>query len=1622
MTSTSNDLSSLSLDVATARRPTAGFGAELGERRGGGYSPADRNRQRQLDVNNFDAIRISLASPEAIRKWSHGEVTKPETINYRTLKPEHGGLFCERIFGPTKDWECYCGKYKRIRHAGTICDKCGVEVTRAKVRRERMGHIELAAPVAHIWYVKGTPSRLGLLLDITPRNLERVLYFASYLVTDVNEEARTAAVAEIEEQFQQQEAELREDADARIGEIREASGESVTAYSEEKRDVAAEAEDRRKAARAELDKEYRSARGKLDRFKKNGIGATEKIVVRGRTIIEEDEAPNEDRYALLTEVRNEERERIDGEAKAETSGADALAGAGSDLVTSEAGDAIRRIETGFKQEVDTLKQERDEALKAINDLKDLQILTETQYRDLQDWAPGVIKAAMGAEAVYDYLTTKVDLDQIALELRNEMQSSSDVKRKKATKRLRVVESLRKSGNKPHWMIFTALPVIPPELRPMVQLDGGRFATSDLNDLYRRVINRNNRLKRLLDLGAPDIIVRNEKRMLQEAVDALIDNGRRGRVVSGSGKHKLKSLSDMLKGKQGRFRQNLLGKRVDYSGRSVIVVGPDLALDECGLPKRMAIELFKPFVMRRLVDRQYAHNIKAAKRLVERHDPKVWEVLEEVVENYLVLLNRAPTLHRLGIQGFRVRLIDGSAIQLHPLVCQAFNADFDGDQMAVHLPLSRKAQEEARKRMFSVRNLLSPSNGDPIVSPTQDIVLGCYYMTSRVVPGDQTVLPRGWGKVFSGFDEVRIAYEAGQVDLQAEIKVLTDLEVVDYPGEFTNAPLAADGTARPRLVETTVGRVIFNQALPTELRRFYNGRMGRRVLRDVVADCYRQFRDPFRTAEIVNDIKQVGLRFSTIGGMSIAVDDVVTSETKAELLREADEQAGLVEKQLNRGLMTEDERLRELEIIWNRTRDQLAKDVESRLGGQNSVFMMADSGAKGNMNQISQMAGMRGLVLDPQGRIIDIPIRSNFREGLTVLEYFLSTHGARKGLADTALRTADSGYLTRRLVDVAQDVIISVDDCETEAGLWVEFDWDGWKTDPAKTEAVRSRIFGRVVAEDVVGADGQVVARRGDEISDTDDMTMTTVDRDRDTYEVRPGLEFVRPFQTDEWIEKGEPILRFVQGDGRTTAALHAGRATRRGDSLWVDWREVSEEQRTRPVVHVDTIWGARPEKIKIRTVMGCEATHGVCRACYGRNLASGRLVEPGEAVGIIAAQSIGEPGTQLTMRTFHTGGVARADITTGLPRVEELFEARQPKGAALLADREGIVSIEQTDVGRMLVITSTDQDQRHYRLEDGWEAAVAPGAAVVKDKTVIATGPEDQRLTSEIDGTLLVDDRTLYVRNEREERVEHAVAVTHQILVDDGERVTPGQQLTDGAKDPQQILLTQGPDAVQQYMIDEVQKVYRSQGVNTNDKHIEVICRQMLRKVSITYPGDTDYVQDERIDRFEFNEINESILAQGGEPATGIPVLLGITKASLETDSFLSAASFQETTRVLTEAAINGKVDHLRGLKENVIIGKLIPAGSGFGVVPDAEPEVPAFVGEGAPVALLEKPADRVEPASAEELAELMSQGLVPGGESTRDVVLEVIGEDGDEVSLSAIADEEAEDDDVVADLGQGDE
>ncbi|HEX5504267.1 MAG TPA: DNA-directed RNA polymerase subunit beta' [Thermomicrobiales bacterium] len=1398
-----------------------------------------------LDVNDFDAIRISLASPEAIRSWSYGEVTKPETINYRTLKPEHGGLFCERIFGPSRDWECYCGKYKRIRFKGVVCDKCGVEVARSKVRRERMGHIELAAPASHIWYVKGTPSRVGLLLDISPRNLERIIYFAAYLVTEVDEEAKRARVEQLRKELQDE----LDDIDAELEELTAASEEDRRAELERREAdfqvFSAELERREADEQAQATQAFDAQRATLEGL--TGQEADQDYAYEGETIVHQGEAVNADRLATLSEKHDDRLQRITTLVNHDREDRRLLLEAERDQQSSAAQDQHDRQAAELLREKDEIKQEYEGRIVALEKLQPLQILTEVQRGELLEDGKGLFKAGMGAEAVYD-VVARMDLDEQANGLRQDMATMTGLKRKKATKRLRVVEALRKGGNRPEWMIFTALPVIPPDLRPMVQLDGGRFATSDLNDLYRRVINRNNRLRRLLDLQAPDIIVRNEKRMLQEAVDALIDNGRRGRVVAGSGKHKLKSLSDMLKGKQGRFRQNLLGKRVDYSGRSVIVVGPDLELHQCGLPKRMALELFKPFVMRKLVDKGHAFNIKAAKRVVERVDPRVWDVLEEVTEEYLVLLNRAPTLHRLGIQAFEVKLVEGNAIQIHPLVCAAYNADFDGDQMAVHVPLAKAAQEEARSRMLSVRNLLSPSNGDPVITPQQDIVLGCYYMT---LPREGA---RGEGKVFSDVDEVILAYESGLLDLQAPVRVRQEGE---------------DG--RPDWLETSVGRVIFNQEVPAELG-FRNVTMDRKELRRLVADCYRQL-GPEQTAKLADRVKGLGFRYATRGALSIGITDVEIPAAKAEIVAGARTDEDEVVRQFRRGLITDEERYQENVRIWTEARARVAAEVEKGLDRQNPLFMMAHSGARGNFNQISQMAGMRGLVLNPLGKVIELPIVSNFREGISVLEYFISTHGARKGLADTALRTADSGYLTRRLVDVAQDVIVTGEDCGTEEGLRVLVNptTAAERQDPETfDEVLTSRLRGRTATQPVVDPrTGEVVVERNDEL----------------TEEV------------------------------------------------------------------IDRLLALRPElaEVHVRTVMMCEANYGVCRLCYGRNLATGRVVDLGEAVGIVAAQSIGEPGTQLTMRTFHMGGVAHAtDITTGLPRVEEIFEARVPKGQAILAQIEGVVTIElDEEQRRKLRIVNSEIDIEEYAIPANYVPTVKDGDEVAEGQVLAESNVEGQegRVLATLGGKVALDDGAIVVRQEKVQQKEYDVPHTAQILVQDGERVAAGAQLTDGNQDPQEILHIRGRRAVQEYMVDEVQRVYRSQGVDTNDKHIEVIVRQMLRKVTIDDPGDSEFLPGELVDRFAFAEANAELLAEGGEPATAQETLLGVTKASLSTESFLSAASFQETTRVLTEAAIHGKVDQLRGLKENVIIGKLIPAGSGF-MAERRRPSAPAPDGD----------------------------------------------------------------------------
>ena len=1237
-----------------------------------------------LEVNDFSAVRISLASPEQIRSWSWGEVTKPETVNYRTLKPERDGLFCERIFGPTKDFECYCGKYKKVRYRGIICDKCGVEVARARVRRERMGHIELAAPVSHIWFVKGTPSVLGLLLDISPRNLERVLYFSQYIITSVDEKAKEGALANLREQL-------------------------------------------------------------------SAIEATDETT---------------------PEIAGEKQKRWD---------------------------------------------EINSKIDELEEIQRLVLLGDNKHRELNDRYPGVFKNGMGAEAILDILAT-LDLNGLSEELYKETRSSTGQRRKKAIKRLKVVEALRRSGNKPEWMILTVLPVLPPDLRPMVQLDGGRFATSDLNDLYRRTINRNNRLRRLLDLGAPEIIVRNEKRMLQEAVDSLIDNGRRGRAITSAGNHKLKSLSDMLRGKQGRFRQNLLGKRVDYSGRSVIIVGPELKLGQCGLPKRMALELFKPFVMHYLIIQGHAHNIKSAKRLVERERPEVWDALTIVMKERPVMLNRAPTLHRLGIQAFEPVLIDGSAIQIHPLVCTAFNADFDGDQMAVHVPLSKAAVLEAREVMLSTKNMLLPSSGEPAVAATLDIVLGCYYLTMPKANG------KGKGMAFSSFEEAKLAYALGMADLGSEVEARNE-----------------DGER----LKTTIGRIIFNEVVPKELG-FINKTTDKGTLRRMVAECYKKLGNE-KAAQLADDIKRLGFRYATQSGCSIAIHDMQVPAAKKGILEEIDKKVAEVDSQFQKGLISEEERYTNTVRLWSEATDRVSKAIEESLDKYGSIYLMATSGAKGNIAQIRQMAGMRGLMADPSGRVIDLPIRSSFREGLTALEYFISTHGARKGLADTALRTADSGYLTRRLVDVAQDVIVLEEDCGTASGIWITLESGRRIIAPFE-----ERVVGRTVIEDIVHPKtGEVIIEKDQEIDET----------------------------------KAKEITQ------------------------------------------------AKIKSVYVRSALSCQLRHGVCQKCYGRSLAHGTQVRMGEAVGIIAAQSIGEPGTQLTLRTFHTGGVAGQDIISGLPRVEELFEARSPKVQAVISEIDGSVHIIEGEDERKIKVESSEIYKEEFNLPSGWKASVSTGQWVDVGEILAEPKEGSKALTAEaapqiarVAGTVSVDKNMISISYEEKEQREYAVPAASHIVVESDQPVHAGQQLTEGFLNPQDLLRIMGREAVQQYMVDEVQQVYRSQGVAINDKHIEVIVRQMLRKVRIDVPGDTELLPGELVDRFVYEDINAKVLAEGGEPATAQPVLLGITKASLNTNSFLSAASFQETTRVLTEAAVAGKTDKLLGLKENVIIGKLIPA------------------------------------------------------------------------------------------------
>ena len=1234
----------------------------------------------EFDVNNFDALRISLASADDIRSWSHGEVKKPETINYRTLKPEKDGLYCEKIFGPTKDWECACGKYKRVRFKGIVCERCGVEVTRSKVRRERMGHIELAAPVSHIWYFKGSPSRLGYLLDIPPKELEKVLYFASSIITSVDKEGRD------------------EDAD----ELRD--------------ELAADLE--------ELDAER-------DRL----IEATRRLGT--------DYVPEDDDF--VDEIDEDER-----------------------LTPEEVEAEIADIHEEFIER----KQLRQDAFEAFMKIEPKQLVPEEAlYREMRMNYKNYFTGGMGAEAVRDLLDA-MDLEEAAEELRDTIANGKGQKRAKAIKRLKVVDAFLKSDNKPSDMILDVIPVIPPDLRPMVQLDGGRFATSDLNDLYRRVINRNNRLKRLLDLGAPEIIVNNEKRMLQEAVDSLFDNGRRGRPVTGPGNRPLKSLSDMLKGKQGRFRQNLLGKRVDYSGRSVIVVGPSLKLHQCGLPQQMALELFKPFVMKRLVELEYAANIKAAKRAVDRGASYVWDVLEEVIIEHPVLLNRAPTLHRLGIQAFEPVLVEGKAIKLHPLVCTAFNADFDGDQMAVHVPLGAEAQAEARVLMLSANNIKSPAHGRPLTVPTQDMIIGVYYLTAARdnFPGE--------GRAFVNFADAVNAHDAhADVDLQAKIwvRLPRDTQVA------TAFHTYEEHKAGTRL-ETTIGRIIFNNVFPDDYP-FMNYQMNKKEIGRLVEDVCNRY-DLADVPPILDGLKETGFHYATLAGITVSVYDATVPPNKKEILDDAEAKVDAIDEDYEMGLMSPEERHKQVVDIWTDANEKVGDAMSANFDHYNPIYMMADSGARGNIKQIRQLAGMRGLMADTKGQTIDIPVKSNFREGLSVLEYFISTHGTRKGMADTALRTADSGYLTRRLVDVAQEVIVREIDCGTAEGVPYPLYNEKGELD--------ENLIGRCLLESAVGTDGTVV------------------------------------LEGDNYISSMDQLAEMA---------------------------------------------AAGIEEVTIRTVMTCHAEHGVCQKCYGWDLATARPVNIGTAVGIIAAQSIGEPGTQLTMRTFHAGGVAGEDITQGLPRVQELFEARKPKGQAVLAEISGTLQVSGDKSSKTLTIHDQEGNYREY---------------VVSARATLFPG------------------------------------------VEDGGEVKVGQQLTKGSVNPHDLLRLTDPNTTLRYIVAQVQGVYVSQGVDINDKHIEVIARQMLRKVAVLDAGDSEFLPGRQVNRYEFENEANALIAEGKNPPVGQPLLLGITKASLATDSFLSAASFQETTKVLTDAAIEGKTDHLVGLKENVIIGKPIPAGTGL--------------------------------------------------------------------------------------------
>ena len=1386
-----------------------------------------------METKGLVALRISLASPDKIRSWSYGEVLKPETINYRRLRPEKDGLFCEAIFGPTRDWQCYCGKYKNPRYKGIVCDKCGVEVTRSSVRRERMGHIELATPVAHIWYTRRIPSYLGLLLDISRRNLDRVLYFAQYIVTYVDEDARQKALKRLEEEIASTETLAAEKVNSQILDVKHERDRRLTEVEEQRQDLQNRADEQIATRLEPVMKEGQ----RIERDLQDKMGQTlrSQIIFEAANaiIVEKGETVTALHLSIVQKFVKERLDEIESEFKEQLQRDLQELDLQKAKLRAEADERMESLRNQMEDQSSESQDQNAHMKDELNELRPFTFLSETRYRELKSQWGQVFRADMGAEAFYDILR-RLDLDKLAEDLWSEVRTTkSKQKRKKATTRLKVVEAFRRSNNRPEWMILTVLPVIPPDLRPMVQLDGGRFATSDLNDLYRRVINRNNRLKRLLELGAPDVIVRNEKRMLQEAVDSLIDNSQRGKALSRRGRRELKSLSDMLKGKKGRFRRNLLGKRVDYSGRSVIVVGPALKLYQCGLPKTMALELYRPFVIARLVAHNYAANVKGARRFIERNRPEVWEVLEEVIQDRPVMLNRAPTLHRLGIQAFEPVLIEGSAIQLHPLVTTAFNADFDGDQMAVHVPLSEKAVWEARNLMLSSRNLLKPADGEPIISPSKDMVLGVYYLTML-----DNLEHKGDGRVFGDMDEVELAYSLDQVHVHAKIKLST-MNWYNEKGERRKKP-------KNEIIDTTVGRVLFNRILPKEVL-FNNEILDKGGVKDLIAQVY-DICGPEVTTLVADYVKDIGFEYAMRSGATIAVADISIPDEKPEILAESTREVEGVTRSWRRGLLTEQERDDQIIEIWQQTTKKVAKAVRETMDPNGNLSTMANSGAtKGGFGPISQLAGMRGLMADPAGRIISLPIQSNFREGLTALEYFISTHGARKGLADTALRTANAGYLTRRLVDVAQDYIINDEDCGTQEGIWI------YRTDDRfGRQAMGDRLYSRYTAERVVDPEtGEVLAER------------------------------------NQMLDK-DLVSKVVASN-------------------------------------VDTV--------KVRSPHTCDLTHGICAKCYGMDLGRGKEVELGAAVGIVAAQSIGEPGTQLTLRTFHTGGVAAGgDITTGLPRVEELFEARRaPKGEAVITSISGVAKIVQSDRysdQRVVLVEYSEMIPNEYEIPEDWKIEVKDASSVSLGDAIATLG--DASITAQHAGQVRIEGRKVIVSYEYRESQEYEIPSTARLVIKDGEYVEAGQPLTEGSLNPHTILKISGREACQMYLLSEIQKVYRAQGQNIHDKHFEVIIRKMLSKAQILRSGDTSYLPMDMVDRLELRRENEQLRLEGKQPAKYVELLLGVTKASLSTDSFLSASSFQHTIKVLAGAAIASTEDPLYGLKENVIIGKLIPSGTGF--------------------------------------------------------------------------------------------